>query len=198
MTESANSAWPILAASLEMLREAGAGVAAGHLGDPTPCSEWTVTQVLQHAAGDQLAWAAAVGYGPGPEENPFDPSGKLPGSVADLLGHAIQVATRAWAGVDASAPAVSTPLPQGDLPPDAAVSACALDAAIHGWDVAVATGQAAPLTAELAAQLMPVARAIVEPLRQYGAYATALPPEPDDDGKAQLLRYLGRNPGWTR
>jgi uncharacterized protein (TIGR03086 family) len=197
MAESANSAWPILTASLEILRGAGAGVAASHLGDPTPCSEWTVTQVLQHAAGDQLAWAAAVGYGSGPEENPFDPSGKLAGSVADLLGNAIQVATRAWAGVDASAPAVSTPLPQGDLPPDAAVSACALDAAIHGWDVAVATGQAAPLTAELAAQLMPVAKAIVEPLRQYGAYAPALPPEPDDDGTAQLLRYLGRNPGWT-
>jgi uncharacterized protein (TIGR03086 family) len=197
MTASASSAWPILTASLEMLREAGAGVPASHLSDPTPCSEWTVTQVLQHAAGDQLAWAAAVGYGTGPEENPFDPSGKLTGSVAELLGHAIQVATRAWAEVDASAPAVSTPLPQGDLPPDSAVSACALDAAIHGWDVAVATGQAAPLTAALAAQLMPVARAIVEPLRQYGAYATALPPEPGDDGPAQLLRYLGRNPGWT-
>jgi len=31
---------------------------------PTPCTNWTVTQVLQHAAGDQLAWAAAVGPRP--------------------------------------------------------------------------------------------------------------------------------------
>jgi len=77
------------------------------------------------------------------------------------------------------------------------VGACALDAAVHAWDIAVATAQANPLTAELAQALMPVATSIVEPLRAYGAYAAAITPEPGDDDVAALLRYLGRRPDWT-
>jgi hypothetical protein len=38
-------------------------------------------QVLQHAAGDQLAWAAAPGTGNGPDYNPFDPSGTFYGRL---------------------------------------------------------------------------------------------------------------------
>ena len=38
---------------------------------------------------------------------------------------------------------------------------------------------------------------IVEPLRQFGAYAPALPPRPEDDHAAELLRYLGRDSQWA-
>jgi len=65
------------------------------------------------------------------------------------------------------------------------------------WDIAVATGQPSPLSAELAGQLMPVATAIVEDLRGF-AYAPALDPRPGDGSAAALLRYLGRDPGWAR
>ena len=57
------------------------------------------------------------------------------------------------------------------MAPAAAAGAAALDAAIHAWDIAMATGQGSPLTPELAQALTPVALSIVEPLRQYGAYA---------------------------
>ena len=161
------------------------------------CSEWNVTQVLQHAAGDQLAWAAAIGVGAGPSENPFTPSGRLAGSVDDLVEQALAAARLAWAGVRSDDGAVPTPLPQGALPAPTAAGACALDAAVHAWDIAVALGRPGPLPGELAAQLLPAARAIAEPLRQFGAYAPALPPRPEDDHAAELLRYLGRNPQWT-
>jgi hypothetical protein len=46
--------------------------------------------------------------------------------------------------------------------------------------------------------LLQAARAIVEPLRQYGVYAPALAPEAGHDAAAELLRYLGRDPGWRR
>ncbi|MBG6106237.1 uncharacterized protein (TIGR03086 family) [Micromonospora vinacea] len=87
-----------------------------------------------------------------------------------------------------------TPLPQGKLPAEVGAVACALDAAVHAWDIAVATGQPSPLDAELARPLLVVARQIVEPLRAYGAYAPAIDPTPEADEVAALLSYLGRNP----
>jgi hypothetical protein len=77
-----------------------------------------------------------------------------------------------------------------------AAAACALDAAVHAWDIAVALGQPGGLPDGLAARLLPAARSIVEPLRQFGAYAPALPARPEDDRVAELLRYLGRDPQW--
>jgi hypothetical protein len=47
-----------------------------------------------------------------------------------------------------AAPTPFPPVPQ--LPAQLAAAACALDAAVHAWDIAVATGQPSPLTAELA------------------------------------------------
>lgn len=182
--------------ALDLLRSAGAA-SPGNLDAPTPCSQWTVLQVLQHAAGDQLAWAAALGTGAGPDYNPFEPSGKLDGTTEDLLTPALVTAQRAWATVAADADTVATPLPQGALPPATAAAACALDAAVHAWDVTVALGQPSALTPGLARELLPAARAIVEPLRAYGAYAPALISRPGDDAAAELLRYLGRDPGWS-
>jgi len=83
------------------------------------------------------------------------------------------------------------------VPAPIAAGACALDAAVHAWDIAVALGRPGFLPAELAGQLLPAARAVVEPLRAYGAYAAALPPQPADDSAAELLRYLGRDPQWS-
>lgn len=94
------------------------------------------------------------------------------------------------------APAVPTPLPQGALPAWLAAGACALDAAVHAWDIAVATGQDSPLTPAMARPLMAVATEIVEPLRGF-AYAPARDSYAGDDDGAQLLRYLGRRPDWA-
>jgi uncharacterized protein (TIGR03086 family) len=92
--------------------------------------------------------------------------------------------------------AVPTPLPQGALRAPTAAAACALDAAVHAWDIAVALGQPGGLSDELALRLLPAARSIVEPLRQFGAYATALPADAEGGHVAELLRYLGRDPHW--
>jgi uncharacterized protein (TIGR03086 family) len=189
--------WNVITGSLDLLRNAAALVNDANREAPTPCSKWTVTQVLQHATGDQLAWAAAIGVGTGPAENPFTPSGNLEGSIDDLTKPALDAARTAWTRVRSDDDAVPTPLPQGALPAPTAAAACALDAAVHAWDIAVALGQPAPLPDDLAAQLLPAARAIVEPLRQFGAYAPALPAQPEDNHAAELLRYLGRNPHWA-
>ena len=189
--------WTVITESLDLLEAVAAAVTDANGQAPTPCSEWTAAQVLQHAAGDQLAWAAAIGVGSGPAENPFAPSGHLDGSVDDLIKPALAAARAAWESVKADDDAVPTPLPQGPLPAPIAAGACALDAAVHAWDIAAALGRPGFLPGELAGQLLPAARAVAEPLRAYGAYAAALPPRPGDDGAAELLRYLGRNPQWS-
>ena len=185
----------VVTEALDLLRAAAAMINGTNGKAPTPCAEWTVTQVLQHAAGDQLAWAAALGTGSGPADNPFAPSGQLEGSVSDLLEPSLATARTAWAGIDRDQQALPTPLPQGELPAPVAAAACALDAAIHAWDIAAALGQPEFLTDALAAQLRP-ARIVIEPLRPFGAYATARSPQPGDGPAAELLRYLGRDPEW--
>ncbi|GIG87932.1 TIGR03086 family metal-binding protein [Plantactinospora endophytica] len=188
----------VLTSALDALRQVTTvAVDTGRLDDPTPCSEWTVAQVLFHAAGDQHAWASTVGAGSLPSYDPFNPPRRLDGGVQDTVTKAIEAAAGAWAGVDPTASSVRTPLPPvPEMAPALAAAACALDAAVHAWDVAVATGQPAPLTVALAEQLMPAAHATAEPLRGF-AYAPALPVRADDDPVAALLRYLGRNPRWT-
>ncbi|HEY2286804.1 MAG TPA: TIGR03086 family metal-binding protein, partial [Streptosporangiaceae bacterium] len=193
----ASTPFPVLDESHQAMRSVIAGVGAAGWAAPTPCEQWNAGQVLRHAAGDQLAFAAAITGSGGPAENPFEPSAASPDDPADYLEAALLGAVAAWSTVTPGTASLPTPLPQGAMAADDAAAAAALDMAVHAWDIAAATGQPDPLPAELAARLMPVALAIVEPLRAYGVYAAALSPEPGDDAAAALLRYLGRPPAWS-
>jgi uncharacterized protein (TIGR03086 family) len=197
MSETTLTGWDVLDEARALLRAAVAGVPADGWQQPTPCTEWNVTQVLQHAALDQEVWAALVGGTETSGENPFAPSGQLGTEPLAYAGAALNASAPAWTAIDEDAGSVPTPLPQGPMAPEAAAVAAALDAAIHAWDIAMATGQGSPMTPELARALTPVAQSIVEPLRQYGAYAQALEPEPGAGDAEALLCYLGRRPDWT-
>ncbi|MGW4716980.1 TIGR03086 family metal-binding protein [Nocardia sp. NPDC004260] len=195
----------VLADSYRALESVVAGVRADQWHLPTPCSDWDVTQVLQHAVGDQLAYAEALGVGEGPAYNPFAPSGTIDGAPADAVRAAVEQTAFAWTTVDDATETVPTPLPHGALATPVAAVMCALDAGVHAWDIAIATDQPSPLTDELAAALLIAARAahpapgsgetaeIIEPLRQWGAFA-AIVDGPADGALGELLRYLGRDP----
>ena len=77
MSEITLTGWDVLDEARAMLQAAVAGVPADGWHLPTPCAEWNVTQVLQHAALDQGAWAAVVSGAEPSGENPFAPSGQL-------------------------------------------------------------------------------------------------------------------------
>lgn len=193
-----SSGWDVLDTSHEALRTTVREIPSDGWRLPTPCAAWTVTQVFQHAVGDQIGFAAALTGEPGPDFNPFDPPGELEGAdPAAYLEDALGRAAKAWAAVDRDATDVPVPVPPHKLSPWSGSAACGLDAAVHAWDLALATGQPSPLTAELARPLLRIAKEIVEPLRAYGAYATALDPDQGDDDVAVLLRYLGRDPHWA-
>ena len=197
MTENSKNTWSVLEQAHHALRTVVAGVGTDEWNLPSPCADWTVTQVLQHAAGDQRGFAATITGQDGPTDNPFAPSGTFDGDPVEIAESAMAVASAAWGRFDDPTATAPSPIPPGEMTVELGVGACALDAAVHAWDIAVATAQANPLTPELAQAMMPVATSIVEPLRAYGAYAAALTPEPGDDDVAALLRYLGRRPDWT-
>ncbi|MET7396362.1 TIGR03086 family metal-binding protein [Dactylosporangium sp. NPDC005572] len=197
MNEQLTSTWPILDEAHRALRTVVAGVRDGDWERPTPCSQWNVTQVLQHAAGDQLGFAATITGSGWPAYDPFAPDGHLHGAdPADFAAVTMRAAAAAWATIPQDATDAPTPLPQGRMAGWLGAGACALDAAVHAWDIAVATGQPSPLTPELARDLLVVARELVEPLRQWGAYAAVVSGADGDDDVDELLRYLGRDPEW--
>ncbi|MFC5832125.1 TIGR03086 family metal-binding protein [Nonomuraea insulae] len=188
------SGWDVLDAAHQALRTAAGDIPRDGWGLPTPCANWSVAQVFQHAVGDQLGFASALTGEPGPAYNPFEPTGELDGDPMEVLQDALSRSARAWADVDREAAEVPTPVPPHKMSPWSGSTACALDAGVHAWDLAIATGRPSPLTPELARPLLKVAREIVEPLRAWGAYAPALEPQEGDDDVAALLRYLGRDP----
>ena len=197
MNEITRTGWDVLDQARALLQAAVAGAPADDWQRPTPCTEWSVAQVLQHAALDQEAWAAAISGTQPSGENPFTPTGRLGTQPLAYTVAALDASAPAWATVSADGGPVPTPLPSGPMPPADAAAAAGLDAAIHAWDIAMATGQGSPLTPDLARALTPVAKSIVEPLRQYGVYAVALEPPAGADEAAALLCYLGRSPAWT-
>lgn len=197
MNNVRNTSWSVLDQSHQALVTAVRGIDGGGEGVPTPCALWNVAQVVQHAAGDQLGYAAAITGTGGPTFDPFAPSGEFDEDPRLLVERCLDVSAQAWSSVDPAAAVVPTPLPHVELSPAEGAAACALDAAIHAWDIAVATGRGSVLTDELADDLAPVAHQIVEPLRAYGVYAARLEAQQGDGPAASLLRFLGRNPQWV-
>jgi uncharacterized protein (TIGR03086 family) len=191
-----DSGWDVLDQAHRALRTAVAGVPADGWQRPTPCERWNVAQVLRHAAGDQVGYAAKLTGGPGPTYDPFDPPGTLDTTPADLLEPALARAAEAFAAVDPADETVPVPLPPFTLQANLAVEAAALDAAVHAWDIAVATGQPTPVAPELASALRPVADALTEPLRGF-AYGPAIESPRGADELTSLLNYLGRRADWA-
>ncbi|MFF1922596.1 TIGR03086 family metal-binding protein [Streptomyces sp. NPDC058221] len=188
--------WTVLQEAHDSIRAAVAGVPANGWHLPTPCEQWDVTQVLQHAIGDQFAYVSKITGGPGPSYDPFSPSGSLDGaSPAELLEAALSASADAFGRISADSSEVPVPLPPFQLSAELAVGAAALDLAVHAWDIAVATDGPSTLKPSLAQALLPVANALVEPLRGF-AFSPAITPAPAADEAASLLNHLGRRADW--
>jgi uncharacterized protein (TIGR03086 family) len=189
--------WTILEDAHDVLRKAVAGLQESDMNLPTPCSDWSIAKVLHHAALDQRAFAGTITGLAMPDEDPFQPSGELGVSASDYLQPALAASSDAFSTVAPGAKSVPVPLPPFALPPSVAVGAAALDAAVHGWDVAIASGQTSTLSDELASSLLEIARQIVEPLRGF-AYAPAIECVAGSDAVTELLCFLGRDSRWVR
>ncbi|MFR9799358.1 TIGR03086 family metal-binding protein [Streptomyces sp. MS06] len=190
-----NKGIEVLTDAHSYLLEVVAEVPEAAWGAPTPCTEWTARQVLNHARVDQQAYGLAL-TGGRPDSDPFRPADALTGRPEAELERVLRQVADAYGGLGADGEAVPTPL--GPLPSPIAAAAAAMDAAVHAWDIAVATGVDRPLSADLAGAIRPAADRLVDHLREsYRVFAPARPAGPGADPAAELLAFLGRDPQWT-
>jgi uncharacterized protein (TIGR03086 family) len=190
------TSWTILDEAHEILRNAASGVPDGGWDGKTPCAEWNVGQVVQHAGLDQLLYVSSITGVEKPSEDAFAPTGH---TSAAFVVDALRASSEAFATVGVDADAVPVPLPPFSVSARTSVGAAALDAAVHGWDVAVATGQPLQMSDALARELLEIAQQLVEPLRSWGAYAPAIVPPAGARDLDRLLCFLGRDAArWPR
>ena len=95
----------------------------------------------------------------------------------------------AWHARLTSAPITISDLSLGG---DTTALVGALEIAVHGWDVARATGQQRRLPEDLAVRLYDVARAVVTPGERGTRFGPALDVPPSAPASTRLLAHLGR------
>ena len=107
-------------------------------GDPTPCTEWTVRDLVNHVTYENL-WTVPLMEGATIEEV----GDQFEGDVLheDAIGSALSAARAAIASVAGSLPQGGTVhLSYGEAPKEEYATQLAADNLVHGWDLAVATG----------------------------------------------------------
>jgi uncharacterized protein (TIGR03086 family) len=158
----------------------------------TPCAEWDVRELVNHVVGEDL-WTVPLLDGSTIEEvgDRFDGDvlGDDPGQVAHDTGRA---ATSSAAQAVPSGGTVR--LSYGEDSVANYVSQLAADHLVHGWDLAVATGQDRTLDAEL---VVAVAAWFADWEAAYRGGGVVGPRAgTSDDPQEDLLLGFGRDPDW--
>ncbi len=176
--------------SLAMTGEFVANVRGDQWEDPTPCSEWNVTQLVHHLVGNNV-WFAAAMRGDDASDGP--PKVDLLG--ADPLGAYTRSATAANDAM-ATPGAMERVLPYwGGVVGRLFTAEHFVDCFIHGWDLAKATGQDTRLPSDLVQKALE----IVTPGNGQPAVDEVwdfvdVPAPQTTDVQAVLLARTGRTP----
>jgi uncharacterized protein (TIGR03086 family) len=165
------------------------GVSDEQLKSPTPCANWTVSELINHIVGVPFFFGSAVA-GNDVGEAPDFASGDFLSSFDEGTALCVE-AFQADGVLDRE-----LKLPIGTFSGTAVLGIATTDTFVHGWDLARATGQPADLDPELAGQLLEAARqAIPDAYRNeegnpFGLEKVAPPGASAAD---RLAAFLGRN-----
>jgi uncharacterized protein (TIGR03086 family) len=161
-----------------------ANVGPDQLDAPTPCTEWTIRDLIEHVIGgnEQVVLGAQSPIGP-------------PARPDDLLAAhraAAAAAQQIFAGPDGMTTVFS--LPFAALPGQIFVGLRTTDVLTHAWDLAAATGQSTQLDPELATEQLAAVRAFVgAQFRGPGKpFAEEQPCSSERAPADQLAAFLGR------
>jgi uncharacterized protein (TIGR03086 family) len=169
-----------------------AGVGADQWGLATPCSQWTVREVVRHLVAGHHMFARAVEARPASADETSDlPDDQWPTAYrqsADVLLEAF-----------ASPGALERPvtIPFGSVPGSVAFHLRLVEALVHGWDVARATGQAEPHDQALAEQELAWSKPwLAKVPADRSPFAPPLPVADDASPLDRLVACLGRDVTW--
>lgn len=154
---------------------------------PTPCRGWNLGQLMVHMDESLVAIGEAAELG----RVDVDPQAR-PVDVGQLVDRIVQRACRTRAAWQQRL--TSAPMEVGDLllGRDTVALVGSLEIAVHGWDIAVATGQQCQLPEDLAARLYDVALAVVTSEERGRRFAPVVPVAPSSPASTRLLAHLGR------
>lgn len=167
-----------------------AGIRPDQLGDDTPCEGWDVRTLLNHVIGGNH-WVGELMAG----KTIADVGDRLDG---DHLGddHVAAYDSSAKAAADAFAAPGAMERPAavsyGPVPGEVYCGHRFIDVLIHGWDLAVATGQDDRLDADLVTAAEEVIAPQADLLRGSGMFGGDVQARLDASPQTRLLAQLGR------
>ncbi|MFF0264811.1 TIGR03086 family metal-binding protein [Kribbella sp. NPDC004536] len=178
----------------ETMAAVARAVTDDQLTNRTPCTEYDVRALVNHLLfwGPSLAGAGRKESVPQPAaaESEVDlTAGDWRGRLLALLDDmkSSWAPTSAWAGETSMGTPQLLPAPvMGDM--------IVGELVVHGWDLAVATGQRLELPADLLAHVHDAMLAGVEQGRELGMYGPRIPVPADAPTFDRILGLTGRDP----
>jgi uncharacterized protein (TIGR03086 family) len=177
-------------AALAWVTELTAAVRPDQLDGPTPCSEYDVRTLLGHLVTTARR-SVAIAEGTGPFAVPTVVTDVADPNLAGAYAAEAKRALDAWAE-DTRLDAVVT-VPWGQIPGRAAVGAYTSETLVHGWDLAVATGQDCETDPALAEAVLVIAKRAIpaEPRGGEVPFAPPVEPAPDAGPTERLANWSG-------
>lgn len=176
-----------LSVALGAAEQVIAGVRPTQWGSPTGCPEWSVRDLVDHLVAGNLRFAALLSGAPSAADVPSDAGADRLEGYRQSVGALLDAFRRPGA-----LEAVVT-VPIGSVPGVVALHLRTVEALVHGWDLAMATGQPADFPEDLAEQELTFTRAKLGDLPP--GRSPFAPPQPvPDDARAieRLAACLGR------
>ncbi|MCF3963577.1 TIGR03086 family metal-binding protein [Streptomyces fuscigenes] len=184
----ASSALQLIPAAVDRFGARVHAVDGHRWNDPTPCSEWTVRDLVNHLVGEHL-WAPHLLAGESLEQVGDRYDGDVLGS--DPVRAWDEAAERSLAAWEVADPAGTARFSFGEAPLSTYADQMLVDLTVHEWDLARGAGLPESLDPAAVGHALDYARANAE--RMAGAGITAAPvPTTSGDPAVQLLSLLGR------
>ncbi len=166
------------------------GIGPDQAGLATPCTEWTVLQLVNHNL-DIQAGAHALLAGHWAEAPPADLNATLPEGAGSALQAVTGRFVEALESMDLEEP-LDTPF--GLIPASRFILFPMADLVIHKWDLAKATGQDCFIDHHLAEICYEVLAPVADMARGNGDCGPEVPVPPSASIQDRLLGMAGRQP----
>jgi uncharacterized protein (TIGR03086 family) len=167
---------------------------------PTPCTEYTVGDLLHHIAGVTVAFggAAVKARGASSTMGPWGVASKLDPDWRTSLPRRVTALAEAWR--DPEAWTGTTRVGGGDQPGQVTGIILLGELVVHGWDLARGEGLPFEVDPATLGPLYDLIRQTFgpdqDPAARGQAFGPSLPVASDAPALDQMLSLLGRNPAW--